>query len=129
MKRILITGSREWVSREQIYLAIFNWVRDNCTEPEEIAIVHGDATGGADRIARDIARSVGWLTEEPHPADWTGWGKAAGMYRNDEMVALGADVCLAFLRGASRGTRHCAGQAAKAGIPVIRYVDNVEDEA
>lgn len=127
MKRILITGSREWVKPEDIYLAIFHWVQDNCTVPEEIVIVHGDASRGADRMARDIARQVDWLSEEAHPADWAGWGSSAGMYRNDEMVALGADVCLAFLRGPSRGTRYCAGQAAKAGIPVVRYVDNDED--
>lgn len=123
MKRILITGSREWQNREAIYLAIFHWVREHCTGPEEIIIVHGDASRGADRLARDIARNISWATEEPHPADWS-WGNGAGMQRNDEMVALGADVCLAFIRGKSNGTRHCAGQAAKAGIPVIRHVDN-----
>jgi hypothetical protein len=127
MKRILITGSREWTDRETIYLAIFNWVKENCTTPEEIVIVHGDASRGADRLARDIARSVPWLTEEAHPAEWETYGKGAGFIRNQDMVDLGADVALAFLRGPSRGTRHCAGQAEKAGIPVIRYVDNEED--
>lgn len=74
-------------------------------------------------MARDIARNVFWLTEEPHPADWS-WGNGAGMHRNQEMVDLGADVCLAFIRGKSSGTRDCADKAAKAGIPVIRHVDN-----
>lgn len=126
MKRILITGSREWTDREKIYLAIFHWVADNCSVPEPVVIVHGDAARGADRLARDIARSVPWLEEEPHPADWS-WGQGAGMHRNSEMVALGADVCLAFIRGKSSGTRHCAGQAEKAGIPVLRFVDNEDD--
>lgn len=126
-KRILITGSREWKKPEDIYLAIFHWVKENCSAPEEIIVVHGDASRGADRMARDIIRGTPWMTEEAHPADWS-WGNGAGMHRNDEMVALGADVCLAFIRGKASGTRHCAGQAEKAGIPVIRHVDNDEDE-
>ena len=122
MKRILITGSREWKNPELIRQAIFWWVQDACPVPEEVVIVHGDAARGADRMARDIARSEPWLTEEPHPADWS-WGKGAGYHRNQQMIDLGADVCLAFIEGPSRGTKHCAGQAAKAGIPVLRYVD------
>lgn len=129
MKRILITGSREWVDEQQIYLAIFHWVQEACTVPEPIIIVHGDASRGADRMARDIARRVPWLDEEPHPADWESYGRAAGPIRNQEMVDSKPDVCLAFIRGESTGTKHCADQAAKAGITVIRHVDNVTDES
>ncbi len=124
MKRILITGSRTWESREAIYLAIFNWVKENCPVQEEIIVVHGDASRGADRLAREIARSVSWAEEESHPADWESNGKAAGFIRNQDMVDLGADVCLAFIRNGSKGATHTAGQAVKAGIPVIRYLDN-----
>lgn len=124
MKRILITGSRTWESKEAIYLAIFNWVKENCPVQEEIIIVHGDASRGADRMARDVARDVPWLEEEPHPADWENEGRAAGFIRNQLMVDLGADVCLAFIKDGSKGATHTAGQATKAGIPVIRYLDN-----
>lgn len=127
MKRILITGSREWRDDAIIENAIWDWVKANSQVQEEIVVVHGDAARGADRMARDIARRTPWVTEEAHPADWS-WGNGAGMHRNQEMVDLGADVCLAFIRGKSNGTRHCAGQAEKAGIPVIRYVDNDADE-
>lgn len=121
--RILITGSRDWTSEEEIYSAIFNWVRENVPTPEVITIVHGDASRGADRMARDIARRTPWLEEEAHPADWS-WGKNAGMRRNQDMVDLGADVCLAFIRNGSPGATHCARSAAKAGIPVVRHLDN-----
>ena len=38
---------------------------------------------------------------EAHPADWRLRGRAAGQLRNAKMIALGADGCVAFLRGAS----------------------------
>ena len=43
----------------------------------------------------------------------------AGPIRNAEMVALGAEMCLAFHRAiaASRGTKDCARRALAAGIP------------
>lgn len=127
MKRILITGSREWSDRERLYDAIFYWVKENTTPNEEVFLIHGDASRGADRMARDYARSVDWLLEEAHPADWS-WGNGGGMIRNLYMVSLGADVCLAFIKGKAAGTRHCAGEAAKAGIPVIRHVDNAGED-
>jgi hypothetical protein len=58
------------------------------------------------------------FTAEPHPADWAQHGKAAGMIRNREMVALGADVVLAFPLGRSPGTRGCIRTAEEAGLTV-----------
>lgn len=123
MMRILITGSRDWVDRNIVHRGISEWVRDNVPVGETSILVHGDATRGVDRMGRDFARAMWWLEEEPHPADWS-WGKSAGMHRNSEMVARGADVCLAFIRIGSPGATHCAREAAKSGIPLIRYLDN-----
>lgn len=49
-------------------------------------------------------------------------GKGAGFARNAEMVALGADLCVAFYKqgAGNKGTDHCASLAGKAGIPVRR---------
>jgi len=127
MKRILITGSRDWAEEETIQWAIWNWVHENVMQEEQVILVHGDASRGADRMARDYARKQWWIIEEPHPADWS-WGKGAGMDRNKYMVAMGADVCLAFIRNESPGASHCAREAAKAGIPVIRHLDNDPEE-
>lgn len=105
----------------------------------------------ADRWAT-WAHHAGWNVDPPerHPADWKGPCRtdrpkglmrcrpghrrpdprgydtcpAAGFYRNEDMVNLGADVCLAFIvdaEGRSKGTRHCIEAATKAGIDVVKF--------
>lgn len=71
--------------------------------------MHGGA-GGADQLANAIARSWGW-TPERRSADWTRDGRAAGYRRNVAIVALGANVCLAFIFDGSAGTSHTAALA------------------
>lgn len=137
--RILITGSRTWTDRHAIRDAIYQHYT-NATEG--VLLIHGDAAG-ADRIARDLARSWkadGWaIDEHAVPAQWSArcrpeckpghrrnrntgstYCPMAGMYRNAEMVALGADICLAFIRDNSRGATGCADLAEAAGIPTTR---------
>lgn len=115
--RILVTGSRDWWNAEIIREAIATAGRDATVHPQEVTIVHGGARG-ADTIASDIGNVYG-CDVEAHPADWDTHGKAAGHRRNAEMVALGADICLAFPIGKSPGTRGCIALAEKAGIPVV----------
>jgi hypothetical protein len=43
------------------------------------------------------ARTPGYQIEA-HPADWHRYGRAAGHRRNAEMITLGADGCVAFIR-------------------------------
>lgn len=141
-RRILVTGSREWTDPAVIARAISGYLRSVGTSiggawPFPV-IVHGGARG-ADQFADSIARGWGWAPE-PHPVTDSGWrapchpecapghrrvgrnGRiycpAAAHYRNQGMVDLGADVCLAFLSGPSRGTRDCVRRAEAAGIPV-----------
>jgi hypothetical protein len=113
--RILVTGSREWADWRTITAALIE-AADG--KPRPVTVVHGCARG-ADFLAAQAARKLGWEVED-HPADWEHHGRAAGLRRNAEMVALGADVCLAFIRDGSRGATHCAETARKAGVPV-RY--------
>lgn len=77
------------------------------------------------------------VVEEPHPADWTATCRpqcqphhrrtgasgrqvcpAAGNYRNQLMVDLGADLGIGFPLHRSTGTRDCMARMRRAGIPV-----------
>lgn len=120
MRRVLVTGSRNWADRE----AIFNALLDQWEQSGgEMAVIHGGARG-ADQIAHRWATATEMgVSVEVHPADWDRHGKAAGFIRNQQMVDAGADVCLAFPLGESPGTRHCMKAAEKAGIPVINCTE------
>jgi len=117
--RILVTGSRYWRDLHTVEVALREvWLKHHAgAAPEDTVVVHGGARG-ADACAAVLAPRMGFKVEE-HPADWDRHGKAAGPIRNQYMVDLGADVCLAFPIGESRGTRDCIRAAEKAGIPVL----------
>ncbi|MFE2965541.1 DUF2493 domain-containing protein [Streptomyces sp. NPDC059340] len=117
--RILVTGSREWDDRDRIWLELGNAV-STVDINREIVIVHGDCPRGADAIADQWGRKYG-ATIERHPANWQINGKRAGFIRNDLMVNLGADLCIAFIRNGSRGASHTAALAEHAGIPTRRW--------
>ncbi|WP_086846993.1 SLOG family protein [Amycolatopsis kentuckyensis] len=122
-KRILVTGSRHWTDKVAIADALDRAVEDferpgvldKSKKLDGIYIlIHGDCEG-ADRIAAEY-----WLGRpvQAYPANWAEFGKAAGPIRNQRMVNLGADICLAFPTAGSRGTWDCVRRAREAGIPV-----------
>ena len=115
--RLLITGSRDWEDEESVRFEIAGMTMLH----PGLVIVHGACPSGADLFASIAATDIG-IRQEPHPAQWDHYGKAAGPIRNEEMVLLGADFCLAFIKDGSRGASHCADFADKAGIPVRRYM-------
>lgn len=116
-RRILVTGSRDWTDIRKIrYELGLLWL-----EPEYMTLVHGACPTGADAIADIWAHQHG-VPIEQHPADWKTYKGGAGYRRNAEMVELGADLCLAFILGGSKGATHTAGLAEKAGIPVRRFL-------
>jgi hypothetical protein len=98
----------------------------------EITVVHGNASRGVDYFADQWAVLYG--VPERHDAIWRSAGifdKLAGFSRNQKMVDLGADVCVAFLMQCTKktcrkasfhythGTWDCVTRARKADIPVI----------
>jgi hypothetical protein len=116
--RIIVCGSRDWNDRNAIRCAL---VATTLDAYEETIVVHGGARG-ADAFAHEVAGEMGFV-REVHEAEWNSNGKAAGPIRNEEMAKLGADLCLAFWDGQSRGTLDMIQRATRHGIPV-RIVPN-----
>jgi SLOG family YspA-like protein len=120
VKRILVTGSRDWEDLIAVQLAL-----DEAQDSrfKSTVVVHGNARG-VDTIAATIALCRGWQTEAHRAQDFS-----TPLVRNQHMVDLGADVCLAFATKWASGTGHCARRARKAGIPVIDYGVDTSMEA
>lgn len=119
--RILVTISRDWDDYEAVEDALHRACGGSfgTISFHKVTVVHG--AWQMDWFVAGVAHALGMETE-PHPPKWKECGKAAGPIRNQEMVDSGADVCLAFIKGESRGATDCADRADKAGIPVKRYV-------
>jgi hypothetical protein len=118
--KILVTGSRDWDDEVPIRAALTDLVAGR---PGRHVVVHGACPTGGDAVADRVAAELGLMVER-HPADWARYGKSAGYRRNAEMVALGAEVCLAFIRDSSPGASMTARLAEEARIPVRRYLSH-----
>lgn len=121
MKRILVTGSRRWQDIRAIEGAIADSVyrlnpgKGPADAARSTVVVHGSAWG-ADLLAHFVAKNFG-VAVESHPAVDFPSPRA----RNQHMVDLGADVCLAFALTWASGTGMCARMARKAGITTVDY--------
>lgn len=128
IKRILITGSRTWPKPAWVMEAIVDYMTEHFAEGVSFVVVQGEAKG-ADLFAKNAAKALkeaGWpITYERHPADWQKHGRRAGFLRNEKMVRLGADVCLAFILNQSKGATMCRDLAARRGIPVRDVLVNI----
>jgi hypothetical protein len=122
--RVLITGSRDNTNVsliEGVLNEVYEeFIKSGRALTESFVVVHGGARG-ADFIASRWATKHLSVVNERHPADWDRYKKAAGAIRNQEMVDLGAEVCLAFPLRGSIGTWDCVNKAKKAEIEVRIY--------
>lgn len=111
--KVLICGSRAWNDPRPIW-KLLEYLADSEYEYE---IIHG-AAPGADTIAGFVAEALG-LRVTSIPADWSRYGKAAGPFRNQQMLDLKPDRVVAFrMPGTSRGTDDMILKAVKAKVPV-----------
>ncbi|WP_306365350.1 SLOG family protein [Nocardia sp. CC227C] len=143
--RVIVTGSRAYPCEDDVWEALAMAIAEHCDVGDTFTVVHGACPTGADAavvtwFALPDGGSGVKLVEEPHPAYWETnclpdchhqprrnragrlYCPAAGTRRNAEMVALGADLVLAFPlegpRARSRGTWDCVDRARAAEIPV-----------
>jgi hypothetical protein len=121
-RRVLATGSRTWTDTTTI-AAVLRAEWGNGTA----VLISGACPKGADRIAEQLWTQWGGQVET-YPADWTRHGRSAGFRRNAEMVAAGADVCLAFIHEHSRGATHTANLAETANIPTHRHTQQHHED-
>jgi len=135
--RVLVTGSRNWPTAQTVASAL-NDIHDRLTPGRALVVVHGACKTGADFDAHAWCLRRQHLgdpvLEEAHRADWITHRQAAGPIRNQLMVSLGADVCVAFIGPCtspkchrsephgSHGATGCADLAEQAGIPVKRWM-------
>lgn len=118
--KILITGSRECTD----ITLVKNAIAFAAGPPDNFknALVIQGGARGADALAARAARELG-IEVLQVDADWKQHGRRAGFIRNKQMVDEGPDICLAFFKqgAGNRGTSHCATEAEKAGVFVLRF--------
>jgi len=115
--KLLICGSRDWDDYEAIVcrLSLFQG---------SLTVIHGAASRrvdgrevSADALADRAAEYLGF-DRLAFPADWSSYGKRAGILRNLRMLDQEPDLVIAFQRNKSRGTQHTISEAQRRGIPV-----------
>ena len=128
VRRVLVTGSRDWPDPNVVWTALDSELfRGTLTTTDTLVVVHGACPTGADLEAdrwvkaRSAEIRTADIRVKRYPADWRRLRRAAGPVRNAEMVAAGADQCLAFIYRRSQGATGCAELAEKAGIRTLRW--------
>lgn len=118
--RVLICGSRDWDSPNQIEMLLDGLLLRTAAADEKLVVIEGCARG-ADNAAHLWGVDGKLLKHRHFPANWDLYGKRAGPIRNQEMLTKGRPhVVYAFSDDleASRGTRDMVTRAQKAGLPV-----------
>jgi hypothetical protein len=152
--RVLVTGSRVWKDGLFIREKLNTCLDTARAVNDKLTVVHGACRNGADAYADAWAQwherntTTVRVIAEAHPANWEGpcmpqcqphhrrvdprgWDvcPAAGFYRNEAMVGLGADLVLAFIAEQSKGATHCARYAEQKGLQVLYFHTGAVAEA
>lgn len=116
--KVLVTGDRSWNDIEIIAKILESL-------PKETTVIHGAHQSGANTIAGECAKQLGFNVVE-YPANWSKFGGIAGSIRNQEILDCEhnsdkpINLCLAFHNDlkSSRETKDMINRAKAAGIPV-----------
>jgi hypothetical protein len=111
--RIIVCGSRDWADKRRIFDVLKSVAPEG--KARNLQVVHGGCPRGADAITHALLKG----NCDVFKADWDTYGKAAGHIRNRAMAEAGADLCVAFWDGKSRGTKNMIEEARRVGIPVL----------
>lgn len=117
MIKLIIAGGRDFTDyaflREKVNFCL-------ATVDVAVEIISGKAKG-ADTLGEKYAKERGLPIKE-FPALWDTYGKAAGIYRNEDMAHYATHL-IAFWNGKSRGTKHMIDTARRLNLEVriFRY--------
>lgn len=106
--KLIVAGSRSFSDFKLLRSTLNNYTKGMTTD---ITLVSGKCPDGADALGEIWAKNRGILID-PHPANWTKYGNAAGPIRNEEMAKIATD-CVCFWDGRSRGTKSMISLAQK----------------
>lgn len=124
--KVIIAGGRDFKDYGLLKNEC-NLILQDCADTEIVSgkqVTIDKVTGekyGADYLGEKYARENSHPVK-PFPADWKKFGKAAGVYRNQEM-AVYADMLIAFWDGKSTGTKNMINNArrSKLKIHIVHY--------
>jgi hypothetical protein len=117
--KLVITGGQTFSDLKRLTRVCDHRLSEK-SKTHSIEIVSG-CDNGADKLGEAYAYSRGYAVKR-FPADWDGFGKAAGHIRNKQMVMY-TDAVIAFWDGRSREARHMIYLARAKQMPlrVIKY--------
>jgi len=113
--RVIVAGSRGIQDPAFVYHHIDRMLSRLQHAPLEI--VSGLARG-PDQLGKAWAEARGLPVVE-YPAEWNRFGRAAGIFRNNEMAWYGTHL-VAFWDGSSPGTRHMIAAAEGLAIRIVQ---------
>lgn len=108
--KVLVCGDRNWTNKSKI--------REELEALHNVNLIIHGAARGADTLAGKAAKELNILVIE-YPAEWSKYGKAAGIIRNRVMLDDNPDLILAFHSHIrlSKGTADTVTEARRRGIP------------
>jgi YspA, cpYpsA-related SLOG family len=110
--KALVCGGRDFDDAEYVFRALDELHRQYLFRE----LMQGGAAG-ADRLAKDWAKTHPDIKRHELKADWKRHGRAAGPIRNQKMLDWGPDLVIAFPGGS--GTAGMKRLARAAGVEVI----------